>query len=199
MKKFFIYILTISSLQYAIYPQEDNSYLEKKIIMQLYEDNVFKFVDHMGNIIRDFSLLNEVKINYTYMEYESDQYRDFDFYFFELNSDNLTSKNESVSISILKTYPECHNFILAHNINNFSRNIYRLSGFSSNDLIYLLHDISIAEKEGMKTKKIMKEMDNTFKDLDIRCMYESIMKLDFSSGCFKSGCFRKRPYSFSLH
>lgn len=192
-------IITTLCFSNILHSQEKRDDIEKKILIHLYEDNAFKFLDDSGKVINDFSLLDSLKIDYDYMEAESNQYTNFDFYSFKVDEISLISKNDSVNISISKSYTQCSNFILAFNLNEIYNYTYRLKGFSTNDLIYLLSDLSREEKKDMKLKDIIKDMDLVFEDLDIRCMYKSIMKLNFNSECFKSDCYRKRPYSLTAH
>lgn len=198
MKRLY-FIITALFLSNVFYAQEKRHDIEKKILIHLYEDDAFKFLDDTGKVINDFSLLDIVKIDYDYMEAESNQYTNFDFYSFKIDKINLISKNDSVDISIAKSYTQCSNFILAFNLNKIYNYTYRLKGFSTNDLLYLLADLTREEKKDMKFKDIVEDMDLIFEDLDIRCMYKSIMKLNFSSECFKSDCYRKRPYSITAH
>ena len=193
------FIIIIFCLSFISYSQEKRDDIEKKILTHLYEDDVFKFLNDSGKVIHDFSLLESLKIDFEYMEAESNQFINFDFYSFKVNEISLTSKNDSVNISIAKSHSECSNYILAFNLNRTYNYTYRLKGFSTNDLLYLLHDLSKVEKNNMKIKDIIKEMDYIFEDLDIRCMYKCIIKLKFNSKCFKSNCYRKRPFSLTAH
>ena len=98
-----IYYIIIFCLSIISYAQEKRDDIEKKILTHLYEDDVFKFLNDSGKVIHDFSLLESLKIDFEYMEAESNQFINFDFYSFKVNEISLTSKNDSINISIAKS------------------------------------------------------------------------------------------------
>jgi len=194
-----IYLILIFIFCSNVNAQKKASIIEKRIIMHLYLDDMFKFKDSTGKVINDLSLLEDVSLNYTYMEYESSQVINFDFYQVEINESNLTSKNDATKIVIIKNSPQCGNLILGFYLNNIYNHSYRLQGFSTNDLMYLLYDISREKALGTKIKKVIQEVDAIFESLDIECMYKSIKRMDFDSECMKSNCYRKIPFSYRAH
>lgn len=201
MKKITILIICFYSI-ISLAAQNDDTYktnVKDKILTQLYLDDIFTFKDKSGNVIYNYSLLDSIEIDYTFMEYESEMYLDVDFYKFNVKEDKLILNDESFELSIGEMYEECTEFILAINTNKLFNYTYKLKGFSTNDLLFLINDLSKGEKDDMKIKEIINEMDDVFVDLDISCLYNSIRKLKFNSNCIKSGCFRRRPYSISGH
>ncbi|MFK7750843.1 MAG: hypothetical protein AB8B65_20810 [Kordia sp.] len=194
-----IYLILTFIFCYNVNAQKKSSAIEKRIIMHLYLDDMFKLKDSKGKVINDFSLLNDVSLNYNYMEYESSQIINFDFYQIQVNENNLTSKNDATKISIIKSSSQCGSLVLGFYLNNIYNHSYRLQGFSTNDLPYLVYDIAKEKTSGTKIKKIVQEIDSIFESLDIECMHKSIKKLDFDSECMKSNCYRKIPFSYRAH
>lgn len=192
--KNFIQIATFLLFPILLYSQEDRNSIRDKILTHLYQDDIINFLDKSGKIVKyDFSLLDLIDIDFTLMKYESSNYVDIDFYKFDINDIRMGVKNDSVNLSVNDIFPKCNTFILGINLSEFHNYTYRLKGFSTNDILYLLHDLSVNEKSDLKMKAIVKEMDVIFEDIDIQCMYKSIKKMKLDSECIKSNCYRRRP------
>lgn len=186
-------LLFILSFSFTAHYQMLSEEIHHKFILNLYQDGLLSFQDKENNVVNDICLLEQVKIKYEHLKLKSANFTFFDFYAFTFSNENLIFNNQKDK-TIRPIYnPECGKVIIAFNSHHLYNRIYKVKGFLSNDLLFLLNDMK-AMGNFKSIKKSLKYLDREFEDIDFRCIYRALKQTNFDSDCLKEGCFIRKSY-----
>ena len=101
------------------------------------------------------------------------------FYRYKIGENEISVTDKDVNLGLVASM--CKEYIIAHDIE--SNKSFRLKGFNSNDLFFLIESINKHSYEGKRSaKKILKDL-NEFVDIDIDFikLFKAIKKMKFDS------------------
>ena len=101
------------------------------------------------------------------------------FHRYKIGENRISVTDKNVKLGLVTS--SCYEYIIAHDIE--SNKSFRLKGFNSNDLFFLIESINKHSYEGKRSaKKILKDL-NEYVDIDIDFikLFEAIKKMKFDS------------------
>lgn len=103
------------------------------------------------------------------------------FYKFELGKNKIIPLDKKLDITLQMS--SCQEYVIAFNIENHKS--YRIKGFDTNDLLFLIRDVDKSLYKRKKVKNILKELNDLSTKVDFICIYNSLKKMNFDSECLK--------------
>lgn len=170
MKYFFTFIILIASIN--LFSQEN----PKQIFARhLLIENILLIKDNRQERLYDSNLVK--------MEIDTlnSFYSNFDFYRFTLGKNKVTSVSEDNSV--LFSSSSCKEYIIA--VNNFDNSSYKLKGFNTNDLLFLLRDIKKLPQHDKSYNQIIKDLDGLNLGVNFKKIFKDIRNMKFDTAELK--------------
>jgi hypothetical protein len=141
-----------------------------RLTMQLYQENILIIQNLMGE--SSIGMLDKVKIRVdTIMTY----IHGITFFRFTINDKCIQVVDDS--LKVLFSTSKCKDFIVAFNPNN--QIMYRLKGFSGNDLLFFLKDIKGQLLSKKNIENTLDNLDSLYIGIEFKRLYKSIKEEAF--------------------
>lgn len=108
----------------------------------------------------------------------SSLFSNFEFYRFIVGKNKVVTSSENLFISFSSS--SCKEYIIA--FNNFEKKSYKLKGFNTNDLLFLISEIKkMSYEEYNSYKQIIRDLDELNIGINFKKTYNDILNLKLDS------------------
>ncbi len=188
-KKLFLGLL-ISLCCNGVYSQNMDM-VKKAFITHLSQEGIMKIKEKDSNkYVDNFYYLDSIDIDLDSITSLPPLHNNIIFKY-ELGENQISINSNQLELEF--NLSSCNGFILAVSDEG---NSYRLRGFRGNDLLFLLRDIRSSLYEDRSYKQLVNDYHKFIKELDFKCIYESLLSQNLDAECLKS-CANSKPSHLS--
>lgn len=174
MLKISLTIILISMcFQNSVAQNYNEEHIERILVSYFIQENIIscqKISDLVGKIKPNIELIAE------------DNFYNLSLYNFEFGHNSFEQDSSNVDNCVFHT-SNCLQYMIIYN--QKEKISYRIKGFNGNDFLFLIRDLKVESSRKIKNKELVESLFPLVDNLDLNCIYHSLLKRNWDSECLK--------------